>query len=407
MQQIVNEISQVVTKKKLLISISYISMGMLGMYITLYQYTILSVSQLFHINTAMMGLLIAMQHIGISIPPLFMGGLCYKIGKKKLMLIAFALLVAGTFTAGVADSLFVFIVSIFFIGAGFSVAEGTLSAVLTDEFPEESTKHLSFSQVAFSIGALCGPFIAAALIRNGVFFKDLYVYSAGLFLILGLIFVLTQHKNDKGIHAEKGNFKVRKFLGDRVILLLAFGILLYVGVENTVANFADSYFELALKAPEFSAVALALFWGAMIPSRFLMGIIKINTKKVFIFLSVLASMSAILAMIIPYNTIKIIMFALCGFSCGPLWPIMMDTVAKKNRGSTGPALNVMMSFCGFGGAILPLISGALVNFSSQQTAYYLSAATALLMLAVFLRSNGLRYKVYPTDNVSHLPGDSL
>lgn len=377
-------------KNKMLVLISYISMGMLGMYITLYQYTILSVSQLFHINTAMMGLLIAMQHIGISIPPLFMGGLCYKIGKKKLMLIAYGLLVAGTFTAGIAGSLFAFIVSIFFIGAGFSVAEGTLSAVLTDEFPDESTKHLSFSQVAFSIGALCGPFIAAALIQNGVYFKDLYIYSAGCFLILGLIFILTQHQNDKGIHAEKGSFNVLKFLGNRVILLLAFGILLYVGVENTVANFADSYFELALQAPGFSAAALALFWGAMIPSRFLIGIIKINTKKVFIFLSIAASLSAILAMLIPDNAIKIMMFALCGFSCGPLWPIMMDTVAKRNRGSTGPALNVMMSFCGFGGAILPLIAGILVNFSSQQAAYYLSAATALLMLAVFLRSLTMR-----------------
>ena len=389
MRKTSNKLSLTVFNKKLLVSISYTSMGMLGVYLSLYQYTILSVSQLFHINTTMMGLLIAMQHIGISIPPLFMGGLCYKIGKKKLLLVAFALLVVGTYSAGISNSLFVFVLSIFLIGTGISVTEGTLSAVLTDEFPEESTKHICFSQVAFSIGALCGPFIAAALIRSGIFFKDLYIYCAGCFLILGFLFMLTQHQNDKGIHAEKGRFNILKFLGNRVILLLAFGIMFYVGVENTIANFADSYFELTLGTPVLSAIALALFWGAMIPSRFLAGIIKIDSKKVFTFLSIIASISAILAMLIPDHNIKIVMFALCGFSCGPLWPIMMDTVAKKNRGSTGPALNTMMSFSGFGGALLPFISGVLVNFSSQQAAYYLSAVVALFMLAIYLSSSKL------------------
>lgn len=384
--------SQTKLNNKFLIYISYISMGMLGMYISFYQYTIFNVSLFFQINVAMMGLLIAMQHIGISIPPLFMGGLCYKIGKKKLMLIAFALLVVGTFAAGLANNLLTFVISIFFIGAGFSVAEGTLSAILTDEFPDESTKHLNFSQVAFSVGALCGPFVAAALIKKGIFFKNLYYYSAVIFLILGLLFIFTIHQNDKGVHAHNGNFNVFKFLNNRVILLLAIGLFLYVGIENTVANFADSYFELAVKAPQLSAVALSLFWGAMIPSRFLMGIIKINTKKVFTFLSILAIISIILAMIIPVNSIKIVMFALSGFSCGPLWPIMMDTAAKTNRGSSGPALNVMMSFCGFGGATLPIISGVLVSFSSHQIAYYLSAITALLMLIVYRKSTNLIVK---------------
>lgn len=80
-------------------------------------------------------------------------------------------------------------ISIFIIGAGFSVAEATLSAVLADEFPEKSTRHLNFSQVAFSIGALVGPFISAGLINNGLFFKDLYICCTVIFVILGVIFM--------------------------------------------------------------------------------------------------------------------------------------------------------------------------------------------------------------------------
>lgn len=374
--------------RKLIIFVSYLSIGMLGMYFSFYQYTVLSVSQLFLLNAAMVGLLIAMHSIGISLPPLFLGPLSGKIGKKKLLLISYGLIVLGTLFAGVTQSFAGFIVCILVIGAGFSVTEGTLSAVLADEFPGESTRHLNFSQVAFSAGAMSGPFIAQALIGRGIYFKDLFLYVAAIFLLLGILFAFTRHLNDKGSdNSSDGSLYVFKFLRGRVFLLLALSIFLYVGIENTVSSFSDSYFELALGAPALSATALSLFWGAMIPSRFLAGILKTDRKKMFIWLSVIAIAATIAAMLVPGYTAKIVLFAVCGFGCGPLWPLLMDAVAQKTRGSSGPALNVMMAFSGFGGAALPFVAGLFVlGTGSEAAAYYLSAAVALPMLALYLAS---------------------
>lgn len=268
--------------KILLVSISYFSLAMLGVYITLFQYTILNVFYLFDINTAMMGLLIAMQHVGMLLPPLFLGVLSGKIGKKKVMMISYVLMILGTFLAGSTQSFIAFIISISIIGAGFSVTEATLSAILTDEFPDQSARHLNFSQVTFSVGALTGPFIAQELINSGIFFKDLYIYISIIFLVLGTIFIFIKHENDKGADEEKNSsFRIIEYLGNRTFLLLAIAIFLFVGIENTIANFADSYYELFLNVPHLSAVALALFWGAMIPSRLLAGIIKTNAKRYF------------------------------------------------------------------------------------------------------------------------------
>lgn len=91
-------------------------------------------------------------------------------------------------------------------------------------------------------------------------------------------------------------------------------------------------------------------------------------------------------MLVPDTTVKIVMFALCGFGCGPLWPLMMDTVAKKNKGSTGPALNVMMAFSGLGGATLPVIGGIIVNSSNLTASYYMCAVAVILMLFMYLSS---------------------
>ena len=366
---------------------SYLTIAMLGIYITIYQYTVLSISKLFWLDTAIMGLLIGVQHFGMAIPPLVLGVLSARIGKKKVVLIAYLLMVLGTAMAGMTNELAAFIISVFIIGAGFSVSEATLSAVLADEFPGQSTRHLNFSQAAFSIGALLGPFIAQAMIQSGVYFKDLFFYCAVVFLILGIIFAFTRHQNDKAdMQTQCGKYHYQAFFKNRAFLLLGICIFLYVGIENTTANYTDSYFELLLKSPELSATALALFWGAMIPSRFLAGILKIDVKKMFVTLSIFVFITAMSAMLIPQTTVKIIMFAACGFCCGPLWPLLMDAVAQKNAGSSGPTMNIMMSFSAFGGAVLPFISGYAVNVSNQAMAYYICAVIAIVMIWTFSKA---------------------
>lgn len=338
------------------------------------------------LNAAAMGLMIGIQHAGMAIPPLFLGVLSGKKGKKKVILISYGLMVTGTAIIGLMHCLLIFIASIFFIGAGFSVMEATLSAVLADEFSDSSKLHLNFSQVAFSCGALAGPLIAASLLYRGVYFQHLFLCCAAIFLVLGVMFIFTKHQKDKDeAPCQSLCVYITAFVHNRMLLLLAVSIFLYMGIENTIANFTDSYFDLTLRTPELSAVALSFFWGAMIPSRFLAGIIKMDFRKMFIFLAVLVFFGAITAMLVPDNRMKIVMYALCGFGCGPLWPLMMDTAAKNRKGSSGPVLNIMFSLGAMGGALMPIVSGMLVSAVHETVAYYFCAIVTIVMLAVYLR----------------------
>jgi MFS family permease len=140
--------------KKVIIIIAYLTFGMLGIYITFFDYTILNFAQLYHMNSAIMGLMIGTQYVGMAIPPLFLGVLSAKIGKKKVVLISCLLLVTGTFLLGMAINMTIFIMAVLFTGAGFAVTEATLSAILADEFTGKSVQQLNFSQAVFSIGAL-------------------------------------------------------------------------------------------------------------------------------------------------------------------------------------------------------------------------------------------------------------
>jgi len=373
-----------------LIGVSYALITMLGVYITIYQLTILSISQYFQLTTVSMGFLIGIQHLGMVVPPLILGVLCAKIGKRKVIITSLTLMIIGTSLAAASQRMWLFGIAVFFIGAGFSVSEATLSALLADEYPDESKQHLGFSQAAFSIGALFGPFIAQRLIKAGVYFKDLFLVCTFAFFLLLVTFFFTRNQNDKGVLPLKPiTAYFKDFFGSKTLLLIGSAIFLYVGVENTIANYADSFFKLTLALPEYSALVLGLFWGAMIPSRIIFGVLKVNLKKSFLILSSLLVLS--LAGIIYFENavMKITLFAASGFFCGPLWPMLMDHAAKENAGSSGPAMNIMMSFAALGGAVLPFLAGMAIIGQEIFTAYLICIFAALTMLAVYAVSGNM------------------
>ena len=373
--------------RKLIVFTAYTTVGMLGVYMTLFQYTILDMTRFFLPGIAMMGGLIGVQSLGMGISPLVFGGLSVRLGKRKVILIAYLLLIAGTLAIGLTPWLALFVVAAFVTGAGFSVLEATLCAVLADEFPEKSIRHLNFSQVFFSIGAMIGPVIVRGLIDAGFFFKGLFYFCSLIFALLCITFFFTKQSNDS-VNAESGD-AVSCFVGlmkSRIFLLLAAFMMIYVGVEACIANFSGSYFELVLDNPELSAAALSLFWGAMIPARVIAGMQKIDTKTIMVYSMIIVLAGVFGAMLLPWRPVKLVMFALCGFGCGPLWPMTMNESAKKSLGSSGLIMNSLVVFGSIGGAVFPFFSGILASAASQTQVYYLCGIATVALLVLYLRS---------------------
>ena len=369
----------------LIILIAYITTGMLGVYLSVFQYTIFPVAQLFNLNIAFMGVLIGVQSFGMLIAPLILGGQNNRIGKRKVLLVSYLLLVAGTIFAGVTFELAAYIIAVFIIGAGYSVTEATIAAVLADEFPDKAVRHLSFSQTVFSAGALLGPVMAEGLIKHGVFFKDLYTYIGIVFILLGGVFGLIRQKNDAGARSTVSSGNIIYLLRNRAFVLLAFSLLIYIGAETVIAGFMDGYFELVVNTPENSAIALSLFWGAMIPSRFLVGVINLEGKKMMAASLAITVFAIVGGMVAPWHTAKLAMFALCGFGCGPQWPLLMNEAAKRNPGSSGMEMNTMVAFGSLGAVLFPLLAGFLADASSAVAAYYFCAVAVLVILILVFR----------------------
>ncbi len=374
-------------RNKLIIPAADLAIALCGVYLGTYQISLLQIAQHFKLDTVMMGTLIAIQYVGLCLPPLLLGTLSEKIGKKNLVTISLPLMILGVLFICLTNSLGFFIAGILLCGAGYSVSEATLTATLSVEFKQKSAFHLGMSQAFFSIGAVLAPFWCEALFASGYTYRHAFGI-VGIALIAAYILLLyTRHENDIRGAANAGLASVRSYLFQKTFLYLAVAIFMCVGIEEVVAFFTDSYMELTLGVPQFSPWALSLFWLGMIPPRLLLGVIKLPHKITFTICGIGVCVSALGIIFIPHLVVRLVLFGLLGFFNGPTWPIIMDISAKNFPMNAGTVSNVMMSLGCLGGAVIPLIAGGLVTGINFTPVLVATAFCGVVMAIAFAVSD--------------------
>lgn len=371
-------------RHKLIIPAAYTIIGTCGFYLSMYQISLLSISQTLKLSSFMMGAIVALQFAGLCLPPLFLGTLCERIGRRGVIMISMPLIIFGTFLVSATQGLVFFIIGIVFIGAGFSVTEGTLTATLGVEFSERSTLHLGMSQAAFSLGAVISPFLCQALMDAGWKYNALFGMVSAIFLALFMLFVAAKQLKDVKGEKEAGAGSALKLFKHKIFVLMSVAIAMYVATEELVSFFSDSFFKLTLDAPEFSALSLSLFWAGMIPTRMLLGVIKRRHKEVIIGCAGGIAVCIGVVLLAPAMPAKTAAYCALGAFCGPCWPLIMDMAAKRYPGSAGMVSNVMMSVGGLGGAVMPIVAGAFITGADFTPVFFVAIACAAVMAGMFL-----------------------
>ncbi len=377
-------------RHRLIIPTSDLAIGLCGVYLATYQISLRPIAQTFGLDPLWMGILVAIQYIGFCLPPLFLGTLSEKIGKKGVVTIALPLMILGALLISLTSSLWIFIAGILLCGAGYSVAEATLTATLGVEFKEKSAFHLGMSQAFFSIGAVLAPFWCSALFNAGYTYHHAFGIVAIALIVTFILFLFTRHQNDIRGSAQAGIGAALRFFTRKTFIFLAVAMFMAIGIEETVAFFADSYVALTLVAPDFSALALSLFWVGMIPPRLFLGAIRLPHRKTFMICGVGMTLCSLAIIVVPSLEIRLAMFALLGAFNGPIWPIIMDISAKKYPANAGAVSNVMMSLGCLGGAVTPLVAGALVTGINFVPVFIASAFCGVVMAVSFMLADNAR-----------------
>lgn len=363
----------------------YSLMLFLGIYLAIYQSSMTYITEGMTGKGKATGILVALHFMGIMAGPVTLGEIGDKTGKKKVLITAFILILAGMGMVVVSSSVIISGLGLFLIGCGSGSIESLGSSILADANPGNTNKVLNLSQVFFSLGAVLGPFVTLYIMNLAGQWR--YSYAAAFvmfFVMLVLTLKTTFVQKKKDINVPAGKLFSIKALKDGYFRVLCISIFLYVGIEGAAAFWITSYFSDVLSAADMGTYALSGFWGLMIIGRILGSKIKSNTGKVMN-ISILFSVGAVLLGVLVKTPITgILGFSLLGFGFAVIWPVLITFASKRFPDNTGSAVGIMMMFSAAGGMIIPVLIGIAADHAGISTGLMIIPVVLIAMFVLQL-----------------------
>jgi FHS family L-fucose permease-like MFS transporter len=331
------------------------------------------------------------------------------IGYKKTM-------VTGLFTMGVGALLFIPAASAasfpLFLVALMTLAANPYVAVLGP--PETASSRLVLTQAFNSLGTTIGPYLGGLLILNANFkgtgetrqmsanvlqayrvqeastVKLPYLIIGLALIIFGIIIAMFKLPDIPGAARHAGTAVKASLWKYRQLVFGTIGIFLYVGAEVSIGSFLINYFgqpEIG-GLPELAAAKyVTYYWGGAMVGRFI-GSAILQKVKTGTALAVAAIMACALVCISMLTTGHIAMYSI--IAVGLFNSIMFPSIFTLGIAELGPLTgdgSGMLVMAIVGGAILPVLQGALADRIGIHHAFIIPAVCYLYILYYALRGS--------------------
>jgi FHS family L-fucose permease-like MFS transporter len=307
----------------------------------------------------------------LSIP---MGIVQDKRGKLFVLVagLILAVLGAGLPWIGGLNHYVVLVVAVALLGAGATLLQVSGNPIMRDVSPEgKYSRNLSLGQFIKAIGTLSTAGIP--LLAKNYFNADWSVifpiYSIAI-LVTILIVSTSGIKEDKNKQATAATFRsCFALLKNRYVLMMVFGIFMYVGAEICVSSGMALYLEeqFGLNIQETGLAGTGLFFLAIMTGRFLGGIILNWVKaKHFLLVSVFVSLIGIAGLFLGIKSVGFISSFIIGIGFANIFPLIFSITVDKMPDRANELSGLMVTAI-LGGAVLPPLMGVLADNTSVLT----------------------------------------
>jgi len=333
------------------------------------------------------------------------------IGYKKTM-------VTGLFTTGVGALLFIpaasvasfplFLIALMTLAAGITALQVTANPYVTVLGPPETaSSRLNLTQAFNSLGTTIGPRLGGLLILSANFkgagetrqmsadvlqayrvqeaasVKLPYLVIGLALIIFGLVIAMFKLPDVPGAARHSGSGVKASLWRYRQLVFGTIGIFVYVGAEVSIGSFLINYFgqpEIG-SLPEFAAAKyVTYYWGGAMVGRFIGSAIlqKVKTGTV---LAIAAITACALVCISMLTTGHVAMWSI--IAVGLFNSIMFPSIFTLGIAELGPLTgdgSGMLVMAIVGGAILPVLQGALADRVGIHHAFIIPAICYLYIL---------------------------
>ena len=347
----------------------------------------------FHLSLGLAGFLPFSFFLAYGLISIPTGTLVESRGPRTTLLAAFSLNLLGCLAIALYPTYGTVIGGLFIIGLGMAMLQVVINPLTRVTGGEGLFAFFSvMGQLVFGLASYVSPWVFSLLMQQpGAGHKVLVwvqFYQAFIAVFVLLILITTWLSIPRVELTEEeraGGFATyRELIRQRPVRLFFFGIVAYVGTEQTLANWMSQFLSTYhhFSPAREGARAVGLFWGLMSLGCLLgLGLLKLfDAKRVLAAFTVCAFIFVGLALFGPAN-LALIAFPTTGFFLSVMYSIVFSMALNSVSRHHG-ALSGILCTGILGGAVVPLIVGVLGDYIGLRGAMLVLFVTLGFILSV-------------------------
>lgn len=355
----------------------------------------------FHLSLALAGFLPFSFFVAYGVMSIPAGILIEKFSEKLVLILGFALALAGAATFVFFTSYTMALFSLFTIGLGMAMLQVVINPLLRIAGGEE---HFAFNsvlaQLFFGAASFLSPWLYSYLVQNLHTQKNnllldalnklvpqhlewISVYWVFAIVVLLMIIVIWAIRIPKLELTEEEKIGTadtfKELLQNRYTYLFFLGTFMYVGAEQGIANWISKFLQTyhGLKPETVGASAVAWFWGLMTIGCLLgLGLLKLFDSRKILCVFVTGAATSLSFALFGSANVAVIAFPLGGFFASVMWSIVISLGLNSVANHHGTLAGILCTGI-VGGAVVPAVIGSvsgLIGLRGAMCIIYLTLA---------------------------------
>jgi FHS family glucose/mannose:H+ symporter-like MFS transporter len=374
---------------------------------------ILQVQKNFDVSKGAASILEAFKDLSIAIASFLIASFVVRIGYRKSMMIALALVAIMCAIIPSVPSFLMTKLLFATVGVGFALTKVSVFSTigLVTNSKKDHLSLMSFLESFFMIGVLAGYFIFASVVDNdnpkSTKWFNVYYFLSGLSALAFFLLATAKLDETPARKAEEGKSKGQEFLEMLqliilpLVLVFIFCAFFYVLIEQSIMSWLPTFNSDVLKLSTTLSIQMAsILSGAIALGRFLAGFVLKKIDWLYVLTGCLLLAAAIVLITVPLTNnisgkvvtsladIPLIGFAfpLIGLFLAPIYPainsvILSNLPVHKHGAMSG----LIVVFSALGGTTGSIITGHIFGAYGGQTAFYFSLIpVAVLIILLFI-----------------------
>ena len=389
---------------------------------------ILQVQGNFDVSKGSASVLEAFKDLSIAAASFFFASYVVRIGYKRTMLVALALVTVMCALIPSVPSFLMTKLLFATVGVSFALIKVTVFATigLITKTKKEHLSLMNFLESFFMVGVLTGSFLFSAFVDNenvkSTEWFNVYYVLSGLSL-LALLLLSTSKMNESAVREAEMSKPLSQNFMEMLQLVIVPLVLVFIGsaffyvlIEQSIMSWLPTFNKDVLHLSTSLSIQLAsIMAGSVAVGRFLAGVVLRKIDWLYVLVGCLVCAGGVVLLTVPLtkhmpvtaiNSLKDIpwvayMFPLIGLFLAPIYPAINSVVLSNLPAPKHGAMSgLIVVFSALGGSTGSIITGNIFDAYGGQNAMYFSLIPISILIVLLIIFKRIQPK---TDTISNGP----